>query len=65
MTELAAGAFVELATEAFLYQVVQTVAQGFQLHLVNDLVDEGVLQQHLGLGISHGDVYLTVLTRTK
>ena len=50
LAELAALAFVEFATEALLYQVVQAVAEGFEAHLVNDLVDEGVLQQQLSLG---------------
>ena len=41
-------ALVQFATEAFFNQVVQTVAQGFQLHFVDNLVDESILQQHLG-----------------
>ena len=45
---MAALAFVELATEALLYQVVQTVAQGDESHVVDDLIDEGVLQEQLG-----------------
>ena len=49
LAELAALAFVEFAAEALLYQVVQAVAEGFEAHLVDDFVDEGVLQQELGL----------------
>ena len=49
LAEFATGAFVEFATEAFLYEVVQAVAEGFELHVVDDLVDEGVLKQHLRL----------------
>ena len=45
---MAALAFVEFATEALLYQVVQTVAQGDESHVVDDLIDEGVLQEQLG-----------------
>jgi hypothetical protein len=48
LAEFATGAFVEFAAEAFLYEVVQAVAEGFELHVVDDLVDEGVLQQHFG-----------------
>ena len=48
-TELTARTLVQLATEALLYQVVQTVAQWFQLHLVDDLIDKGVLQQQFRL----------------
>ena len=40
----------QFASEALLHEVVQTVAEGFELHVVDDLVDEGVLQQELGLG---------------
>ena len=47
--KLAAGTFVEFAAEALFYQVVQTVAQRFQLHVVDDLVDKRVLQQEFGL----------------
>ena len=50
LAEFATGAFVEFATEALLYEVVQAVAEGFELHVVDDLVDEGVLQQELCLG---------------
>ena len=42
--ELAALAFVEFSAETFFYQVVEAVAEGFELHVVDDLVDEGVLQ---------------------
>ena len=43
--ELAACAFIQLATEALFYQIVQTVAQRLQLHLIDNLIDKGVLQQ--------------------
>ena len=46
--EFATGAFVEFATEALLYEVVEAVAEGFELHVVDDLVDEGILQEHFG-----------------
>ena len=57
MAELAAGTFVQLATEALLYQVVQAVAQGHQLDLVDYLVDESQLQQ--GAGLLFGNAALT------
>ena len=48
LAEFAALALVQFATEALLYQIVQTVAQRLQFHVVDDLVDEGVLQQQAG-----------------
>ena len=48
-TESAASAFVQFAAEALLNEVVEAVAEGFEFHLVNDLVDKGVLQEESGL----------------
>jgi len=56
-TEFATCTLVELAAEALLYEIVQAVAEGFELHVVDDLVDEGILQQHPGFG--EGDASLT------
>ena len=47
--KLAAGTFVEFAAEALLNQIVEAVAEGSKLHVVDDFVDESVLQQQLGL----------------
>ena len=55
--KLAAGTFVEFAAEALLNQIVEAVAEGSKLHVVDDLVDEGVLQQEFGL--IDGDAALT------
>ena len=41
--ELAACAFIELASETLLHKMVKAVAEGFELHLVDDLVDKGIL----------------------
>ena len=49
LAEFAAFAFVKFATEALLYKVVEAVAKGFELHVVDDFVDEGILEQHLRL----------------
>ena len=49
LAESAAFTLVELAAESLLYQMVQTVAQGYELHVVDDFVDEGVLQQQASL----------------
>ena len=48
--ESAALALAELSSEAFLYKVVQTVAQGTELHLVYHLVDECLLEEQTCLG---------------
>ena len=56
MTESATLTFAELTAETLLHQIVQTVTKGDQFHLVNDLVDEGKLQQQLGF--LHGDTAL-------
>ena len=48
-TEFTTCAFVEFATETLFDEIVETVAKGFETHVVDDLVDEGVLQQELGL----------------
>jgi hypothetical protein len=42
-TEFAARAFVELTTEALLYEIMQAVAERFELHVIDDFVDEGIL----------------------
>ena len=42
-TELTALTLVQLAPETLLHEIVETVAQRLQLHLVDDFVDEGVL----------------------
>ena len=44
LAEFATGAFVEFATETLFDEIVETVAKGFETHVVDDLVDEGVLQ---------------------
>ena len=49
LTEFAASALVELATETLLHEVVEAVAEGFELHVVDDLVDESILQKQLSL----------------
>ena len=49
MTESATLTFAELTAEALLYQIMEAVTKGDQFHLVNDLVDEGKLQQQFGL----------------
>ena len=41
--EFTTVAFVEFASEALLHEVVKAIAEGFELHLVDDLVDEGIL----------------------
>lgn len=41
--EFATGTFVQFTAETLLYEVVQAVTEGFELHVVNDLVDEGIL----------------------
>lgn len=48
-TDLAAIACAESTAETFLHQLVETVAQGFQFDLVNDLANKGKLQQKLCL----------------
>ena len=48
-TEFAAGTFVELTTEAFFHKVVQPVTERFELHVVDDFVDEGILKQQFSL----------------
>ena len=48
-TELTTLALVQLAPKALLHQVVQAVAQRFQFHLIDDLVDKRILQQYLSL----------------
>jgi hypothetical protein len=40
--------FAELASETLLHKMVKAVAEGFELHLVDDLVDKGVLKEELG-----------------
>ena len=47
--ELAALAFVEFSAETFFYQVVEAVAEGFELHVVDDFVDEGILKEQFSL----------------
>ena len=47
--QLASLALVEFATEAFLYKIMQAVAERLELYAVYDLVDEGKLKQELGL----------------
>ena len=49
LAEFATIAFIELASEALLYEVVETIAKGLERHVVDDLVDEGILQKELGL----------------
>ena len=48
-TNSATGTFVEFATEAFLYKVMKAIAEGFKIHVVDNFVDEGILQQEFGL----------------
>ena len=47
-TELAAFTLVQLSAETLLDQIMQTVAQRFQLHVVDDLINESVLQEQTG-----------------
>ena len=47
--QLASLALVEFAAEAFLYEIMQTVAERLELYAVYDLVDESKLKQELGL----------------
>ena len=55
-TKPAALTFAELAAEALLHKIVQTVAKRNELHLVDDFVDESKLQQQFGL--LHGNATL-------
>ena len=48
-TEPAASALVQLSSEALLHQIVKAVTEGFELHVIDDLVDEGILQEQFGL----------------
>ena len=48
LAESAAGALVEFATEAFLYKIVETITERFEIHVVDNFIDEGVLQQEFG-----------------
>ena len=48
LAQFAALAAAQFATEAFLYKIVQTVAQRFEAHVVDHFVDEGKLEQQLG-----------------
>ena len=47
--QLASLALVEFTAEAFLYKIMQAVAERLELYAVYDLVDEGKLKQELGL----------------
>ena len=49
LAQLASLALVQFSTETLLHKVVQALAQGFELHLVDNLVDKGKLQEQLGL----------------
>ena len=46
--ESAAVAFVELASEALFHQIVETVTERFEIHVIDNFVDEGILQQQFG-----------------
>ena len=64
LAQIAALTLVQFATETLLDKVVQTVAQRFKFHLVDDLIDESELQEQLGflltdaalLHIEHGRI---------
>ena len=49
LTQHTSLTLVQLAAEALLDEIVQAVAQRLELHLVDDLVDEGILQQQFRL----------------
>lgn len=51
-TQLATFAFVQLSSETAIYKIVQTVAKGFQLDFVDDLVDKGKLQEQFGFAFA-------------
>ena len=44
MTEFTTCTLVEFTTESLLHEVVETVTERFELHVVDHLIDEGVLQ---------------------
>jgi hypothetical protein len=48
LAQFASFAFAEFAAEALVHQVMKPVAERFEVHLVDDLVDEGCLQQQFG-----------------
>ena len=56
-TEFTACALVEFASESFLYKVVETITKRFELHVIDDLIDESVLQEEFSL--SQRDASLT------
>ena len=45
LAELASLAFVQLSAETHLYKMVQPVLERLELHLVDDLIDEGKLKE--------------------
>ena len=47
--EFTAIAFVELTSETLFHQIMEAVAKRFELHVVDDLIDEGILEQEFGL----------------
>ncbi len=49
LAEFTASTLVQFTTEALLHEIVQAVAEGFELHVVDDFVDEGILKEHFGL----------------
>ena len=42
--EFTACTLVKFSAEALFYQMVKTVAERFELHLVDDFIDKGILQ---------------------
>ena len=47
--EFTALTFVEFPAETLFHQMVETVAEGFELHVVDDFVDEGILKEQFSL----------------
>ena len=53
LTHAASLTLAQLATESFLHEIVQAVAQRFEINLVDYLVDEGKLEQQLGFLLAY------------
>ena len=47
--EFTACTLVKFSAEALFYQMVKTVAERFELHLVDDFIDKGILKEQFSL----------------
>ena len=47
--EFTACTLVKFSAETFFYQMVKTVAERFELHLVDDFIDKGILKEQFSL----------------